>query len=86
MKSLVRKWLMGNTVFSEYSKITNADEPQQKVWMKSNERITDVSSTHWLLCIEPLIFGVWLDKDPGDNHGRYTEECDMHFPLEPHNG
>ena len=79
MKSLVRKWLMGNTVFSEYSKITSADDPQQKVWMKSNEKITDVSSTHWLLCIEPLIFGIWLDKDTSNTPHPLKEECNIYF-------
>jgi hypothetical protein len=67
MKSLIRKWLMGDTVFSEYSKITAPDDLQQKVWLRVNGDIKEVSANHWLLCIEPIIFGVWLEKDVTHN-------------------
>ncbi len=62
MKSLVRKWLMGDTVFSEYSKITAGDDLTQKVWLKAEDGIIEVSPNHWLLCIEPIMYGVWLEK------------------------
>ena len=62
MKSLVRKWLMGETVFSEYVKITAGDHPVQKVWLHIDSQVTDVSTTHWLLCIEPIMYGVWIEK------------------------
>ena len=62
MKSLVRKWLMGDTVFSEYSKITADDDLAQKVWLKAEDEIIEVSPNHWLLCIEPIMYGVWLEK------------------------
>lgn len=79
MKSLVRKWLMGNTVFSEYSKITSRDDLQQRVWLSVRETITEISSNHWLLCIEPLIFGIWLQKKASDKHDLHKEEYNMYF-------
>ncbi len=79
MKSLVRKWLMGTTIFSEYSKITSSGDPQQKAWMKKGESIIEISSTHWLLCIEPMIFGVWLNKNPSDNHNLDKEQYNIYF-------
>ena len=62
MKSLVRKWLMGNTVFSEYVKITASDRLAQKAWLRIDGNLTDVSTTHWLLCIEPIMYGVWIEE------------------------
>lgn len=62
MKSLVRKWLMGETVFSEYSKITAGDDLAQKVWLQADDKILDVSAVHWLLCIEPIMYGVWIEE------------------------
>ena len=62
MKSLVRKWLMGNTVFSEYVKITAGDRLAQKAWLRIDGKLTDVSTTHWLLCIEPIMYGVWIEE------------------------
>src|SRR5688572_29143453 len=62
MKSLIRKWLMGDTEFSEYSKITAPDGLAQKVWLQNHNRILEVSASHWLLCIEPIIYGIWMEN------------------------
>src|SRR3989337_990971 len=63
MKSLFRKWLIGEDAISVISKITTPDDLQQKVWLKLGSKILDVSKTHSFLCIEPIIFGVWIGKD-----------------------
>lgn len=60
MKRLIRKWLMGDTVFSEYTKITTADDLKQHVWLTTATHTCDVSERHWLLCIHPMVFGVWV--------------------------
>ena len=61
MKSTVRKWLMGETTFREYAKISMEGKPEQKVWLKMADRTLEISTNHWLLCIEPMIFGIWLE-------------------------
>lgn len=63
MKSLIRKWLVGDDAISIFSKITTPDDLQQKVWIRLGNKILDVSKTHSFLCIEPIIFGVWFEKD-----------------------
>ena len=63
MKSLFRKWLIGEDAISVISKITTPDDLQQKVWLRLGNKILDVSKTHSFLCIEPIIFGVWIEKD-----------------------
>lgn len=80
MKQLARKWLMGNAVFSEYSKITVPDGMQEKAYLEIDGRIMDISENHWLLCIEPIVFGVWIEKEhyaphkPGMKYGiRYGD-------------
>lgn len=79
MKRLFRKWLMGDTVFSAYSKITMADTILEKVFLQANGRIIDVSALHWILCIEPIVFGIWLEKDTdfmAEDNGRKYQ---LHF-------
>lgn len=60
MKSAIRKILIGNATISEYSTIMVPGEVQEKVWLEIAGTLTDISQDHWLLCIEPVIFGVWI--------------------------
>jgi hypothetical protein len=62
MKRQIRRMLMGDTVFSEYSRIRIAGEVQDKAWLEFDGKVVDVSQSHWLLCIEPLVFGVWIGR------------------------
>jgi len=74
MKSLIRKFLMGDTAFSPYSKITAADQLREKVYLELPDRLLDVSGSHWILCIEPLVFGVWIGEAVGP-----VDECRLYF-------
>lgn len=62
MKRLIRKMLMGDAVFSEYSRVRFPGEVPDKVWLEFSGKVVDVSRSHWLLCIEPLVFGVWIGQ------------------------
>jgi hypothetical protein len=62
MKRLVRKILFGDSEIHEYLKITIPGEIREKVYLQIEEHLIDVSQHHWLLCIEPVIFGVWIDN------------------------
>jgi hypothetical protein len=62
MKSLIRKILFGDTVIGEYSKITLPDDIREKVYLEIKKTVIDVSKNQWLLCIEPVIFGVWISN------------------------
>jgi len=63
MKAFIRKILFGDVAISEYSKITVPGDIQEKVYLETDGNIVDISPTHWLLCIEPVIFGVWIEND-----------------------
>jgi hypothetical protein len=54
--------LMGDAVFSEYSRLQFPGEAPDKVWLEFSGKVVDVSRSHWLLCIEPLVFGVWIGQ------------------------
>lgn len=60
MKSLIRKWLIGQTSFNAYTRITTPHKLQQRAWLQVNGLLFDISTTHFILCIEPVVFGVWL--------------------------
>ena len=51
---------MGDATFTAYSKITAEGKLQQKAWLKNDRVVYEISTTHFLLCIEPIVFGVWL--------------------------
>ena len=60
MKELVRKILLGDVTVSEYSTVTVRKEVVEKVYLKIGETQIDISNTHWLLCLNPIVFGVWF--------------------------
>ena len=62
MKKLIRKMLMGDSSFTEYARVTMPDENAEKIYLDTGSTIIEVSTTHFLLCIEPIIFGIWLEK------------------------
>src|SRR5258707_5619088 len=86
MKSRIRKMLMGDTVFSEYAKITVPDDIQEKVYLGMAGQRVDISGNHWLLCIEPIVFGVWVASGlhkPGKAIHMYIGDIEADLTLEP---
>src|SRR5688500_8791481 len=73
MKKLIRKMLMGDSSFTEYARVTMPDEIPEKIYLEAGSTITEVSRSHFLLCIEPIIFGIWLEKGtaPGKKYRLY---------------
>ncbi len=70
---------MGDTVFSEYSKITVPDELQEKVYLEIAGSWMEVARDHWILCIEPIVFGVWIEKDKLPHKQDRGMECHLYF-------
>jgi hypothetical protein len=63
MKKFIRKYLVGDIPVSEYSTVTVRNEIIEKVYLETNKIKKDISNTHWLLCLNPAVFGVWFRKD-----------------------
>jgi len=76
MKALIRKLLIGDNAISEYVTVTEQENIRPKVFLEVGHVSLDVSSYHWLLCIEPVIMGVWIDRHtiptPTGDHQPYN--------------
>jgi hypothetical protein len=79
MKSLFRKILLGDTEIKEYATVTIAGDIKESVFLKAGQFTIDISKIHWVLCLEPIVFGVWLTKGahamPLDSNTR----CSVYF-------
>jgi hypothetical protein len=62
MKKLLRNLLFGEIPVTEYSTVTVEREIHEKVWLKAGDADLDISVNHWLLCLDPVVFGIWLTK------------------------
>ncbi len=62
MKKILRRLLFGDVLISEYSTVTVNEEINEKVYLHTGAIIVDISQQQFLLCLEPVVFGVWLEK------------------------
>ena len=62
MKNLFRRILFGNVVIREYSTIIIPGEIREKVYLQNEKSTVDISQHQFLLCLEPVVFGISLDK------------------------
>ena len=46
----------------EYSTVTIRDEVREKVYLKTRNLLIDISENHYLLCLEPIVFGIWIES------------------------
>jgi hypothetical protein len=60
MKKLLRNILFGNIPVSEYSTVMVEGEIMESVFLGTGDTQIDVSTVHWLLCLDPIVFGIWL--------------------------
>jgi hypothetical protein len=65
MKGLFRKLVFGETVIREYATVKIGDKIQEQVYLQGADGgpVLDVSACHWIFCLDPLVFGVWMEKD-----------------------
>ena len=63
MKKLFRDILFGDIPVTEYSTITVKGEILERVYLETGSTRIDISLTHWLLCLNPVVFGIWFPKE-----------------------
>jgi hypothetical protein len=83
MKRLLRKILLRDTEISEYSTVTVAGEIKERVFLESGKSVIDISTIHWVLCLEPFVFGVWLTKEEEIIALNETADFSMYFSDSP---
>jgi len=79
MKDILRRILFPNTTIKEYVSVTINGSIQEKVYLKTEEFFIDISETHYLLCLEPMVFGIWQNKEEDVVEFREKSEFRMHF-------
>ncbi len=63
MKKLLNKLLFGQTFFKEFPAVSiDENSITEKVFLEIDGAKSDVSKKHWLLSLEPMVFGVWFDE------------------------
>ncbi len=60
MKEFLRDILFGDIPVTEYSTITVKDGILERVYLETGGVRIDISLTHWLLCLNPVVFGIWF--------------------------
>jgi hypothetical protein len=78
MKNLIKKILLGDIKVEEYSTVTIEGEVKERVFLETGDFTIDVSKIHWLLCLDPIVFGIWLKKDENITISEKTS-CSMYF-------
>jgi flavin reductase (DIM6/NTAB) family NADH-FMN oxidoreductase RutF len=79
MKKLLRNLLFGEIPVTEYSTVTVEREIHEKVWLKAGGSGLDISVNHWLLCLDPVVFGIWLTKKEDNISFERGPEYRMYF-------
>jgi len=63
MNKLLKRIFFGDIAIKEYVTITVAEPIKESAYLKNEKNFIDISENHWLLCLEPIVFGVWLNKN-----------------------
>jgi len=75
MNSKIREIIFGDGDIKEYATITTSDGIRERVHLKIGTTTLDISQRQWLLCLEPIVFGVWIEnkenKTSFDERGDY---------------
>jgi len=79
MKNLFKKVLLGDIKVEEYSTVTIGDEIKERVFLETGDFTIDVSKIHWLLCLDPIVFGIWLKKYENIITINERTSCSMYF-------
>ena len=63
MSEAIWKILIGNTTIYEYKTVTIRDAIRERVYLETGTLTLDISSKHSIVCLEPLVFGIWTEKE-----------------------
>ena len=75
MKNLIKRVLFGEISLREYIAIQQEEHDfQEKAYLKTKDSLLDITEAHWLLCLEPFVFGVWVKEKE-----KIEEGCSLLF-------
>ena len=79
MKKLLRKILFGDMTVSEYCTVTVDGDIREKVYFITGSTSLDISGIHWLLCLNPIVFGIWYKAGSEAIPPVKNSSCEMQF-------
>jgi hypothetical protein len=79
MKRIIRKLFFRDVTIREYSPVAIGEEISERVYLEMPGRILDVSQNHWLLSLEPVVLGVWMEKEEDILPFAGKPACKMYF-------
>ena len=59
--SCFRRLLVGKTEIREFSTVGIGDTVGEKVYLQTEGQVLDVTANQWMLGLEPLTFGIWVE-------------------------
>lgn len=62
LSSCFRRLLVGKAEIKEFSTVGIGDTVAEKVYLQAGNRLLDVTANQWMLGLEPLTFGIWIEK------------------------
>lgn len=62
LSGALRRLLVGKTEVREFSTVGIGDAVGEKVYLQAGEQLLDVTSNQWMLGLEPLTFGIWMEE------------------------
>src|ERR1700761_2014505 len=79
---MYRKMLAGNTEIKEFSTIGIDDTVGEKVYLAAGDLVIDVTTNQWMLGLEPLTFGVWIESSENRTALSNAREYTIYFRKE----
>ncbi len=83
LKSLLgrafRRMLAGNALIREFSTIGISDVIGEKVYLQAGDLLIDVSANQWMLGLEPLTFGIWIESPSYQTALQRVKEYTIYF-------
>ncbi|MBS1662126.1 MAG: hypothetical protein JST68_13870 [Bacteroidetes bacterium] len=62
LSSWFRQMLVGKSEIREFSTVGVGDVVGEKVYLQTEDQLLDVTSNQWMLGLEPLTFGIWIEE------------------------
>jgi len=79
LNALLRETIIGESVVREFMTVGIGDSVREKVYLKSGERISDITGRQWLLALDPRVLGVWVERGAPDDLPSENAACRMYF-------
>jgi len=80
LKEKVKKILIGEADISDFKTVGISDDSiRERVYLKTREKVFDVSGKQWLLGLDPRVMGIWVENTDDKNLLHEEATCQLFF-------